>query len=388
MNIKIGEKIRQLRQRDERTQDDLACALGVSPQAVSRWEANGGYPDMELMPAIANYFHISIDELFGYHDDREEKINAILDSATEILTKEGFTMSQGSLSDDVEKCIKMLRDAAEEFPNEPKILLKLAQALQMWGYSKYGAKGIVFDNSGVIEYDTEYNLQNIYWREAVTVYEKLLKANPSSEERTTAICQLTPLYCKMGEHEKAKSLANAQSPLIISREVLLPQATTGKERIKYQGERLTTLLSSLSFAVSEPIAIRPAISSSEYGKKLLMSVINMYETIFADGRCGKYHADIGQLYLTIATYEDNRSESCENVISYFDKGFEHIAAYARICKEDEYRYSAPLVSGLPSLRGNELAPLDDDFWKKNLRHYRRDVTDKIKKSEKYSVCFK
>lgn len=66
MNIKIGEKIRQLRQRDGRKQEDLAGVLGVSPQAVSRWEANGGYPDMELIPAIANYFNVSIDELFGY----------------------------------------------------------------------------------------------------------------------------------------------------------------------------------------------------------------------------------------------------------------------------------------------------------------------------------
>ena len=66
MNIKIGEKIKQLRLRDGRKQEDLANALGVSPQAVSRWEANGGYPDMELIPAIANYFNISIDELFGF----------------------------------------------------------------------------------------------------------------------------------------------------------------------------------------------------------------------------------------------------------------------------------------------------------------------------------
>ena len=50
-----------------------AGVLGVSPQAVSRWEANGGYPDMELIPAIANFFNVSIDELFGYSKDRQEK---------------------------------------------------------------------------------------------------------------------------------------------------------------------------------------------------------------------------------------------------------------------------------------------------------------------------
>ena len=45
-------------------------ALGVTNQAVSRWEANGGYPDIEMLPAIANYFHITMDELFGYENNK------------------------------------------------------------------------------------------------------------------------------------------------------------------------------------------------------------------------------------------------------------------------------------------------------------------------------
>ena len=38
MNLKIGENIKQLRLRDGRRQEDLATALGISPQAISRWE--------------------------------------------------------------------------------------------------------------------------------------------------------------------------------------------------------------------------------------------------------------------------------------------------------------------------------------------------------------
>lgn len=56
MQVKIGEKIKDLRKATGRKQEDLANALGVTPQAVSRWEANGGYPDMEMIPSIANYF--------------------------------------------------------------------------------------------------------------------------------------------------------------------------------------------------------------------------------------------------------------------------------------------------------------------------------------------
>ena len=79
MQVILGIKIRELRRRDGRTQEALAEVLGVTAQAVSRWESGGSYPDVEIIPAIANYFHISIDGLFGYHDDREEKIKNILD---------------------------------------------------------------------------------------------------------------------------------------------------------------------------------------------------------------------------------------------------------------------------------------------------------------------
>ena len=85
MQIKLGEKIRELRRRDGRTQESLADALGVSSQAVSRWEANGGYPDMETIPAIANFFHITIDELFGYNTDRDQKIKKVLTDADSMI---------------------------------------------------------------------------------------------------------------------------------------------------------------------------------------------------------------------------------------------------------------------------------------------------------------
>ena len=73
MQIILGEKIKELRKRDGRKQEDLATALGVTNQAISRWESNKGYPDMEMIPAIANYFHVTIDELFGYDNDRNIK---------------------------------------------------------------------------------------------------------------------------------------------------------------------------------------------------------------------------------------------------------------------------------------------------------------------------
>jgi transcriptional regulator with XRE-family HTH domain len=387
MQLNIGAKIRELRKRDGRTQDALAEALGVTAQAVSRWESGGSYPDMEMIPAIANYFHISIDELFGYHDEREEKIKTILENATKILTKQGFTMYKGSLTEDVEECVNMLRAASEEFPNEPKILLKLAQALQMWGWNKYGAKGRTSDSSGIIEDDIDYNSKNIYWQEAIRVYEKLLKSNPPSKDREAAIRQITPLYCRMGEYEKAKALANDQNSLVICKEVLMPLANTGEEKARYKGERIMALLSNLRLAISEAVATRPAISASEYGKHILLSVINLYETVFIDGRCGFWHWNIGDLYLTLAQYEMDNDGSMEKILYYFDKGFDHCKEYMRIYNEGEYQYSAPLISALPKINKGYLEPIGDDFWEKELRTFQKNIVSEIRKNPKYAECF-
>ena len=68
MNIKnIGAVIFELRKAKGVTQEELAKYVGVSAQAVSKWE-NGGVPDTELLPKIADFFEASVDKLFGRCD--------------------------------------------------------------------------------------------------------------------------------------------------------------------------------------------------------------------------------------------------------------------------------------------------------------------------------
>lgn len=63
-NLPIGQIISELRKSKGSTQEELANVVGISAQAVSKWE-NGGTPDTELLPAIADFFDIPIDRLFG-----------------------------------------------------------------------------------------------------------------------------------------------------------------------------------------------------------------------------------------------------------------------------------------------------------------------------------
>lgn len=61
----IGNNIKQLRQQKKMTQEQVAKKLGVTYQAVSKWENNSNAPDIALLPEIAELFGVTIDVLFS-----------------------------------------------------------------------------------------------------------------------------------------------------------------------------------------------------------------------------------------------------------------------------------------------------------------------------------
>lgn len=63
--MNLGNNISEKRKAKGMTQEELAATLGVSPQAVSKWENNLSCPDISLLPAIAKIFGMSVDELLG-----------------------------------------------------------------------------------------------------------------------------------------------------------------------------------------------------------------------------------------------------------------------------------------------------------------------------------
>lgn len=79
MEMNIGTKIRELRKNKGITQEQLASALGITSQAVSKWEMSTGYPDISMLPIIAGCFGVSMDTLFNYDADKlEENIMSVL----------------------------------------------------------------------------------------------------------------------------------------------------------------------------------------------------------------------------------------------------------------------------------------------------------------------
>lgn len=84
-----GSQIAKLRKELGMTQEELGKRVGVSTQAVSRWEC-GGAPDISLLPAIADTLHVPIDALFGREGGEVEDIEGTLLRWTKALPRERF----------------------------------------------------------------------------------------------------------------------------------------------------------------------------------------------------------------------------------------------------------------------------------------------------------
>lgn len=64
INLVLGENIRRFRKKMKMTQEELADKIGVSFQAVSKWENAQSAPDISLLPLLAEVFGCTIDDLF------------------------------------------------------------------------------------------------------------------------------------------------------------------------------------------------------------------------------------------------------------------------------------------------------------------------------------
>lgn len=71
--LKIGDILADRRSRKGVTQEEVAEYAGVSKASVSKWENGLSYPDITILPLLATYYNISIDELLGYRPQLEDR---------------------------------------------------------------------------------------------------------------------------------------------------------------------------------------------------------------------------------------------------------------------------------------------------------------------------
>jgi len=360
MKLHLGETIRQLRQRDCRTQEELALALGVSCQAVSRWEKGGAYPDMETVPAIANYFGVSIDELFGYENEREKKIDT--------LTEKIYEMNRQNNGRDVcmDECIRLAREGLAEFPGNEKLMLCLASMLYNAGYVRYGECHFI-DEEGYSMYDTERHKTYAEWAEAIRLYEKLLTTLPEGKMRQTAVRELVQLYLNTGEKEKSHTLVDTVPFFGDCREFLRLNTCDGKERAEMQGQALLTVANAFSETLIGGVIVNGTHLTPTESVQTVENAIAVYDLICTDGNYGVYHGAMVTLYLFLS-YWRWRADDRDGAFAALDKALEHAKISDVLTEKGEICYTAPLLRLTkdhwnPHIeRGAETLPEDWPWW--------------------------
>lgn len=210
MKLNIGIRIKELRLSKEITQEEFADYLGVSYQSVSRWENNVCYPDIELLPIIADFFSVTVDSLIGV-DDAIEK-----EKASQYLEDFQNAISVGNIND----CIKIARKGVNEFPNNYMLVNKLMFALFVAG-----------DDDGNIP-DWKENRQK-YDNEIIRLGEKIIKYCPDLDLRLEAISRLAFQHCVMGRKEKGKELFETLPTMNQCREQNIWWALDDSEKLSF-----------------------------------------------------------------------------------------------------------------------------------------------------------
>ncbi len=209
MLSQIGEKIREFRLRDGRTQQEMAKALGITPQAISRWESGLSYPDVEMFPKIAEYFGVSIDRLYGRAiDERELEVERILGNIRE-MHRNGV---------DPKDIVDVLRDAVRQYPKEERFMLSLCNVLH-----RLSLRDKESDSAAALRYAIE----------SATWGEKILAETADNTFRYEAAHTLKYIYTENPEMGfKIDRLAETMPPIKICRENILCYVTDEEEAFR------------------------------------------------------------------------------------------------------------------------------------------------------------
>ena len=214
MKLKIGEKIKELRYEKGLTQEEIGSLLGVSAQSVSKWERGEGYPDIEMLPALANYFNISIDELLGADatPKKYDEINSLWDENN----KTGAHKIN----------VALMKEALKSFPNDPLLLVQLSTSLE---------------KAGATDEEKSENL-----RKSIAVQEQIIKYCDDCEIRGATMYNICFAYLKNGEHKKALEQARKLPNLYKGRENALVCILDGEEKRETARQALSPLAWSIS----------------------------------------------------------------------------------------------------------------------------------------------
>lgn len=307
----FGKNIKDLRLKNNMTQEKLAELLNISPQAVSRWETNSAMPDISLLPPLANLFNVTTDFLLGMDTYIKDLRKAEFDAAYFEYWKH----------DNKEKNYQIAVKAVAEYPGNMEYVEWLASAEYYVAFEK---RGTIDENN-----DEEFNR---LLDSAIKHYKTILESTPSAKLHDRALYGIVLSYHWKGDLETAKKYALTEEDED-KRKELLVWCLEGMEKRKH------------CQMLSEQKLMR-FISSLQFGYKTL-DVCNAIEKIlyilFPDGNF--------QFNNNVLTYNfiDKAFFMCgekkyDEAIKELEKARFHAEQDTIFTKQNSYQYTAPLFN--------------------------------------------
>ena len=189
--INLGEKIKTLRKQKNISQEVFAGYLGVSFQAVSKWENGNTMPDVTMIPAIASFFGVTTDELFDFNlYEIEKSIDAIVSEHA----KYWYT--------DIKMAEQIIRDGLKKYPGNDILLTCLM--------------GVLLDRG-----------QN---EEIITIGRALTESTKHDDLRFDAYRIMAMTYKNQGEYQAAKDAIEKIPEIYFSKLEVAARLLEGDEK--------------------------------------------------------------------------------------------------------------------------------------------------------------
>ncbi|MBQ6183699.1 MAG: helix-turn-helix transcriptional regulator [Clostridia bacterium] len=335
--MSIGKKIKELRRKNDLTQEKLADYLGVSYQAVSKWETDVSSPDLALIVPLARLFDVTTDELFGMDGENARRME--FDKAYENYWQK-----------DIEQMYIIAQQAVSEFPGDYKYIDWLASM------EFYKAFDDDYRSGGSKDYFDSMLAK------ARKHYDIVIEGCRESEIREKSLFGIILTLKYLGNLEEAKKYAELlPEKQGYSRDMLLELCTEGEEqlsirqRIVYQktSELLTALRNIWEYPEEESNCVRAAV---DYSEKLIKMMV-------PDGNYYGFYWNLYQLYLKRAAISMVDNE-LDNAVNNLAIAKEYASKRDSYSTNGKCQYTCTIFDHVTDDISCEQLPNDSiDYWK-------------------------
>ena len=316
----VGEKIKQLRQEKNITQEQLADYLNISYQSVSKWEHGSSSPDISLIVPIAQFFNVTTDELLG-HEFAETQ-----EAIDEYAKKVRPLRSQGK----VDELYELAKQMYEKHPRSEYFAEEYA--FQLLDKSRRTSGG---------ESDDALNL-------CIKLCERIMKESRDERRRSGVRQTLVWAYHNQKKYDLAKKTAEDAQTMYLSCEMLSQIAMDeGGDEYKELAEQ--NIISYIDCAMQNIVYARR--DNDDERIFALQTALKIWQAVFPDENYLFYHCRIAEIYRLMAMVYERRGDK-DKTLWAIEKSLYHATAF----DEREYgkqNFTSPIVCHASSERGKE-----------------------------------